>query len=91
MDTPKPQNGTWILTAPDGTQFKAESPLKCCRKEQETRVPAQVALDRLFAAMNMKKCFLCEEDDSKFTLGKGTPAEIEVCLTCKNTLLATAD
>jgi hypothetical protein len=87
METPKPQVGIWTLTAPDGSEFKAESPMYCCRKEQETRAPKEVALERLFASMN--KCWLCEEDDYKYTLGKGTPAEIKVCLTCKNTLLST--
>ena len=86
METPTPKKGTWTLTAPDGAKFEAESPMKCLRKEQGTRVPRKVAMERLFASMN--KCFLCGKDDYKFTLGKGTPAEIQVCLACKNTLFA---
>ena len=91
MDTPKPQIGTWKLTDPDGTEFKAESPLHCCHKERETRVPAKVELDRIFVAMNMKKCFLCGRNDYEFTLGHGTPAEIKVCQTCKNALFTLVD
>jgi hypothetical protein len=50
-ETPKPQAGTWTLTAPDGRQWKADSPLKCAGLEQRERVPAAVALERIAAAV----------------------------------------
>ena len=84
MDT-KPQDGIWTLTAPDGTEYKEDSPLKCCRAEQQTRVPNDVAAARMRAFINL--CDLCEEADAEFILAKNTPAEIAVCLTCKNTIL----
>jgi len=48
--TPKPQSGTWKLTAPDGRTWEGDSPLKACGAEQRERVPAQVALQRIYAA-----------------------------------------
>jgi len=84
MNTPKPQRGTWVLTAPDGTIFWAASPILCCREEQKTRVPQEVAAKRLLVSLS--KCYLCGEFDFKHTLGEGTPAEIKVCSTCKNIL-----
>lgn len=51
VDTPKPQAGTWTLVAPDGRQWKAESPLKCVSKEMLERVPPQVALERIADAI----------------------------------------
>jgi hypothetical protein len=85
MEIPKPQTGTWILTTPNGMEFKAESPIKCCRKEQKTRIPKEVSAARLKALLD--QCDLCEESISTFIMAKGTPAEIEVCETCRNTLL----
>lgn len=49
--TPPPQVGTWTLTAPDGRTWQAESPLKCCSLEQRERVPASVALARIYREM----------------------------------------
>lgn len=45
--TPKPQTGTWMLTAPDGRTWEAASPLHCCSAEMRERVPANVALARI--------------------------------------------
>jgi hypothetical protein len=50
METPKPQAGTWTLTAPDGRTWQAESPLHCCGAEQRERVPADVAMARILEA-----------------------------------------
>ena len=49
-ETPKPQAGEWTLTAPDGRTWKADSPLKTAGYEQRERVPAEVAVERIFAA-----------------------------------------
>jgi hypothetical protein len=46
--TPKAQSGTWTLIAPDGRQWQTDSPLKCCALELRERVPAEVALSRIF-------------------------------------------
>lgn len=48
--TPKPQTGTWMLTAPDGRTWKAASPLHCCSAEMRERVPANVAIARILEA-----------------------------------------
>jgi carbamate kinase len=50
METPKPMQGTWTLTAPDGVNWCAESPIACLNAEQSERVPASVALARLLVA-----------------------------------------
>ncbi len=46
------QEGTWTLTAPDGRQWQADSPLKVVRDEQAARVPASVRLARIMAAVD---------------------------------------
>ncbi len=56
--TPKPQGGMWTLTAPDGRTYQADSPLRCCGLEQRERVPADVAMARIFRAAS-------EPDDSE--------------------------
>lgn len=50
--TPKSQQGTWTLTAPDGRQWQADSPLKACAAEQRERVPADVGLARIMREVN---------------------------------------
>lgn len=50
MNTPKPQEGTWTLTAPDGQMWQADSPIRCVSLEQRERVPADVAMARVIAA-----------------------------------------
>jgi hypothetical protein len=47
--TPKPMQGTWTLTAPDGRTWQADSPLRACSAEQRERVPPDVALARVMA------------------------------------------
>lgn len=42
--------GTWTLTSPDGKTWQADSPLKCVSAEQRARIPADVALARIYAA-----------------------------------------
>lgn len=49
METPKPMPGTWILTAPDGRTWQADSPLRACSLEQRERVPQEVGLARVLA------------------------------------------
>lgn len=83
MDT-KPQEGIWTLIAPDGTEYREDSPLRCCTAERQTRVPKEAEAARLLAFINL--CDLCEEADAEFVLAKDTPAEIAVCITCKNTI-----
>ena len=51
-DAMKPQAGEWTLIAPDGRSWNAESPLRVCGKEQRERIPAEVALKRIFAAID---------------------------------------
>jgi len=48
-ETQKQQAGTWILIAPDGRRFEAETPMLCARNELHDRVPASVALERIMA------------------------------------------
>lgn len=83
----KPEIGTWTLISPTGIEFKAESPIKCLREERNLRVPAKVALANIENFLS--QCELCEDDRATYALGKGTPAEIRVCTTCKNTILST--
>lgn len=67
-DTPKPQQGTWTLTAPDGRAWKADSPIACVRNEQRERVPAAVALQRIMTVVAVDVCELCGEP---MPLGEG--------------------
>ena len=46
------QVGTWTLTAPDGRTWQADSPLKACSAEQRDRIPPEVALKRIFDALD---------------------------------------
>ena len=52
METLKAQEGTWTLTAPDGRTWQSDSPLGCVRAEQRERVPDEVALARIWAAVD---------------------------------------
>ena len=64
METPKPMEGTWTLVAPDGKRYHADSPLKCCKSEQEERVPEEVGMKRqlgFFAELVMDE----EETENK--------------------------
>ena len=51
-----PQQGMWKLIAPDGRTWEADSPLKAVSAEQRERIPADVQLARIAAA-------LAEKDD----------------------------
>ena len=51
MDTQKPMQGVWRLTAPDGRYWDGMTPLAACRAEQAERVPAQVAVQRIMAEL----------------------------------------
>ena len=46
-----PPKGTWILVAPDGRKWEADSPLHCCKKEMDERVPKNVQLFRILTAL----------------------------------------
>ena len=54
MDCAGPQAGTWTLTAPDGRTWQADSPLRCVSAEMLERVPASVAVARIWAAVKDK-------------------------------------
>lgn len=49
-DTPKPLQGIWKLTSPDGRVWAGESPLRCVSMEQADRIPATVRLQRIMEA-----------------------------------------
>src|SRR5688572_11673195 len=49
--TPKAQEGTWTLVAPDGRKFTGPSPIQCVRAESKTRIPPHVALGRIARGM----------------------------------------
>ncbi len=54
METRYPMEGTWTLVAPNGNRYHADTPLKCCRSEQEERVLKEVSTKRqleLFAEL----------------------------------------
>lgn len=53
MKTPKPQKGIWKLTAPDGRNWQAESPIQCVLAEQKERVPAKIAMKRVLNAIGL--------------------------------------
>lgn len=48
---PPPQPGIWTLIGPNGQRYKADTPLNCAAKEQRERIPADVALARVRAAV----------------------------------------
>lgn len=49
--TPQPMAGEWMLTAPDGRSWKADSPIRCMHAEMNARVPSLVALARIKRAL----------------------------------------
>lgn len=51
-DAPKAQIGTWKLTAPNGQEWTAESPIKVASKEAHDRIPAEVRHRRLVDSIN---------------------------------------
>ena len=52
-------NQLWTLISPEGVEFKAATAIKCCRKEQEARIPKEVRLARIDEFLS--GCALCEE------------------------------
>lgn len=53
--TPKPQVGVWTLIAPDGRRWNAPTPIQAVAKEQRERIPAHVALQNIFDALEDDK------------------------------------
>ena len=49
--TPKPAEGAWTLTAPDGSTWTADSPMRCVSAEMNDRVPPLVALARILRSL----------------------------------------
>lgn len=47
---PPAMEGTWILTAPNGREYIAESPLKCCAAEMHERIPPLVGIARIYTS-----------------------------------------
>ena len=90
----KPMVGDWALISPDGREYKAESPLKCCRAEQLERIPVEEQLENLHYAL-YGVCDLCGDEfydgEKKYTHAKNTPAEIgPLCGACSGTILSEA-
>jgi len=52
METPKPQEGTWTLIAPDGRKWEDDSPIAVVTKEQRERVPERIAIQRVLDALS---------------------------------------
>lgn len=50
--TPDPIPGVWLLLAPDGRIWTANSPIQCLREEQKSRIPARIALARIQRELN---------------------------------------
>lgn len=48
----KPEAGQWRLTSPSGNSYFADSPIKCLQAEQHDRIPADVAMARIWAAVD---------------------------------------
>lgn len=61
-----PQRGTWTLVAPDGRKWEADSPLEACGKEQRERIPASLALERIFRGMD-EECTAAGKPESEVT------------------------
>lgn len=80
MDQLKAATGTWTLTAPDGTQWTGDSPLRAVAAERDSRVPAGVQAHRVMAMLNemersTARLFYWEETEDAWV-----PAgELEVC------------
>lgn len=85
----KPITGTWVLIAPGGREYKAASPLKCCRKEQLERIPVKKQLENLHHAL-FEVCELCGDDihGEKYSIGdKECPAYLyPLCGACYGTI-----
>lgn len=49
--TPEPMAGEWVLMAPNGQRWFADSPRACLLAEQKSRIPPLVALARIRRAL----------------------------------------
>ena len=58
-DMHKPQEGTWLLTGPDGRQWKGGNPLACVKNELHERVPTKVRMERL------RSSFILDSEESE--------------------------
>ena len=47
----KSEAGLWRLTTPSGNNYYADTPMKCLQNEQHDRIPAHVAMARIWAAV----------------------------------------
>lgn len=47
-----PQKGVWTLIAPDGRKWEGNSGLEVAGLEQRERIPASVALERIYRALD---------------------------------------
>lgn len=47
-----PQKGIWTLIAPDGRKWQGSSGLEVAGLEQRERIPASVALERIYRALD---------------------------------------
>jgi hypothetical protein len=45
-----PMAGPWVLIRPDGKTYRTDSPLRCVSMESRERIPATVALQRIYDA-----------------------------------------
>lgn len=79
----------WVLISPNGEKFTGESPAKCAFKEYRSRESVADEIDKITAFLNI--CDLCEKNKWEFVLGKGTPAERNVCWECKKAILGIPD
>jgi hypothetical protein len=87
----KPDEGIWTLTSPCGKQYKADSPLKCCKAEVNERIPVKEQLENI-AKWLYSTCDMCQDEfskgEKKYYLGdKNTPAYLgPICGACYGTL-----
>lgn len=51
MSEYKPETGQWRLISPSGAEHIGDSPLHAVQAESRTRIPADVALSRIYAAI----------------------------------------
>lgn len=48
----KAADGTWTLRSPTGDTWLEQSPIACLRAEMNSRIPAKVQLQRIYAAID---------------------------------------
>jgi len=90
----KPMIGEWKLVAPNGAEYKAESPLKCCKAEINERIPVELQLENIHRAL-YGVCDLCgdefSEGEKKYSVGdKECPGYLNpLCGACAGTIIKT--